>query len=125
MTDEAAPVAVAAVPTGALHAISGAIIEVYRDRFGRPPDGVKTYAEDDLVVCVLRGGLVPIERTLAADGRQDLVRRVRAAFTESIAPGIGDAIEAATGRKVMASLSQAHVDPDIAIEVFLLDAPAS
>jgi uncharacterized protein YbcI len=34
-----------------------------------------------------------------------------------------DAIEELTGRKVVAFLSQAHVEPDITLEVFMLDAP--
>jgi hypothetical protein len=32
-------------------------------------------------------------------------------------------IEELTGRKVLAFLSQAHVEPDLTIEMFLMDAP--
>ena len=32
-------------------------------------------------------------------------------------------IEALTGRKVLAFLSQAHVEPDLTIEIFLKDGP--
>jgi hypothetical protein len=32
-------------------------------------------------------------------------------------------IEALTGRKVLASLSEAHVDPDLTVEMFLMDGP--
>jgi uncharacterized protein YbcI len=32
-----------------------------------------------------------------------------------------DAIEDLTGRKVQAFLSQAHIDPDITLEVFFID----
>jgi hypothetical protein len=32
-------------------------------------------------------------------------------------------IEELTGRKVLAFLSQAYVEPDITIEIFLIDAP--
>jgi uncharacterized protein YbcI len=32
-------------------------------------------------------------------------------------------IEDLTGRKVLAFLSQAHVEPDLTIEMFLLDSP--
>ena len=34
-----------------------------------------------------------------------------------------DTIERLTGRKVVAFLSQAHVDPDITIEIFFVDGP--
>ena len=32
-------------------------------------------------------------------------------------------IEALTGRKVLAFLSQAHVEPDLTVEIFLMDGP--
>ena len=35
-----------------------------------------------------------------------------------------DAIEELTERKVIAFLSQAHVEPDITVEMFFLDRPA-
>ena len=34
-----------------------------------------------------------------------------------------ETIEELTDRKVLAFLSQAHVDPDITIEIFFVDAP--
>ncbi len=34
-----------------------------------------------------------------------------------------DTIEELTGRKVLAFLSQAHVEPDVTMEIFVLDAP--
>ena len=34
-----------------------------------------------------------------------------------------DAIEELTGRKVVAFLSQAHLEPDITLEVFFVDRP--
>lgn len=34
-----------------------------------------------------------------------------------------DCIEELTGRKVVVFISQAHVDPDITIEIFFVDSP--
>jgi len=34
-----------------------------------------------------------------------------------------DTIEALTGRRVLAFLSQAHVEPDITMEIFFIDHP--
>jgi uncharacterized protein YbcI len=34
-----------------------------------------------------------------------------------------EAIEKLTGRKVLAFLSQAHVDPEITMEMFIIDGP--
>jgi uncharacterized protein YbcI len=49
------------------------------------------------------------------------VREVRSAVQDAVADRFTAAVEAATGRRVIAFMSQAHVDPDLAIEVFFLD----
>jgi uncharacterized protein YbcI len=106
-----------------LSEITSSIVSLYREHFGRGPTAAKTYALDDLIVCVLRNGLTVIERTLFNGGKADTVRTMRAAFQDAVADRFTDSIEELTGRKVIAFLSQAHVDPDLAIEVFFLDRP--
>src|SRR5437763_712673 len=44
-----------------LSAISTRIVALLRDHYGRGPMKAKTYVLDDLVVCVLRNGFIPIE----------------------------------------------------------------
>jgi uncharacterized protein YbcI len=46
---------------------------------------------------------------------------MRAAFQDAVSERFTGAVEALTGRKVVAFMSQAHVAPDLAIEVFFLD----
>jgi uncharacterized protein YbcI len=53
------------------------------------------------------------------------VRTMRAAFQDAVADRFTSSIEELTGREVIALMSQAHVDPDLAIEVFFLDRPVS
>jgi uncharacterized protein YbcI len=109
-------------PSGeTLSNISTSIVQLYREHFGKGPTGAKTYILDDLVICVLRDGLTTVEKTLFERGRADTVREVRAAFQDAVADRFTAAVEAATGRRVIAFMSQAHVDPDLAIEVFFLD----
>ena len=50
---------------------------------------------------------------------------MRAAFQDAVADRFTGAIEELTDRKVVAFMSQAHVDPDLAIEVFFLDRPVA
>ena len=76
---------------------------------------------DDLVICVLRDGLTTVEKTLFEQGRGDAVREMRAAFQDAVADRFTEVVEAHTGRRVVAFMSQAHVAPDLAIEVFFLD----
>jgi uncharacterized protein YbcI len=108
-----------------LSEITSSIVALYREHFGRGPTAAKTYALDDVIVCVLRNGLTVIERTLFNGGRADTVRTMRAAFQDAVADRFTDSIEELTGTKVLAFMSQAHVDPDLSIEVFFLDRPVA
>jgi uncharacterized protein YbcI len=105
--------------------ITTAMVDLYRDHFGTGPSAAKTYALDDVIVCVLRDALTVIERTLYNGGRADTVRTMRAAFQDAVSDRFTGAIERLTDRKVSAFMSQAHVDPDLSIEVFFLDHPVA
>jgi uncharacterized protein YbcI len=109
----------------ALSRITSPIVGLYREHFGRGPTAAKTYALDDVIVCVLRNGLTVIEKTLFNGGKADKVRTMRAAFQDAVVDRFTSSIEELTGRGVIALMSQAHVDPDLAIEVFFLDRPVS
>jgi uncharacterized protein YbcI len=113
-------------PRGAvLERVSNAVVGVYREHFGKGPSSAKTYALDDVVICVLRDGLTTAEKTLFSRGRGDAVREMRAAFQDAIADTFTSVLEEITERRVVAFMSQAHIDPDLAIEVFFLDGPVA
>ena len=48
---------------------------------------------------------------------------MREDFQRVMAAKYRQKIEALTGRKVLAFLSQAHVEPDITMEIFFVDGP--
>jgi uncharacterized protein YbcI len=107
-----------------LSAISTRFVKLLREHYGRGPIKAKTYALDDIIVVVLRGsGFTPLERTIIESGHPNRVVAMREDFQELMARRYTDAIEDLTGRKVQAFLSQAHVDPDITLEVFFIDRP--
>jgi uncharacterized protein YbcI len=84
----------------------------------------KTYALDDIIVVVMRGsGFTPLERTIMDSGEPERVIAMREDFQRVMATRYKDTIEELTGRKVLAFLSQAHVEPDITMEVFFVDGP--
>jgi uncharacterized protein YbcI len=56
-------------------------------------------------------------------GQPGRVVAMREEFQEMMAKRYKDTIEELTGRTVVAFLSQAHVDPDITIEMFFVDGP--
>ena len=107
-----------------LSAISTSIVGILRDHYGRGPMKAKTYALDDIIVVVMRGsGFTPLEQTIMDSGEPDRVIAMREDFQRVMAQRYEQKIEELTGRKVLAFLSQAHVEPDITMEVFFVDRP--
>jgi uncharacterized protein YbcI len=105
-----------------LAAISTSIVGILREHYGRGPMKAKTYALDDIIVVVMRGsGFTPLEQTIMDSGQPERVVAMREDFQRVMADRYNRTIEALTGRKVLAFLSQAHVEPDITMEIFFVD----
>jgi uncharacterized protein YbcI len=103
--------------------ITNRIVAFMREHYGRGPIKAKTYVLDNLIVCVLSDGFTAIERTMVAGGEPDRVLEMRRDFQRMMKARYSEMIEDLTGRKVLAFLSQAHIEPDLTIEVFLMDGP--
>jgi uncharacterized protein YbcI len=106
-----------------LAAISTRIVGLLREHYGRGPSRAKTYAMDDCIVCVLRNGFTAHERTIVDSGEPGRVIEMRQDFQRLMERQYRDTIESITGRRVVAFLSQAHLEPDITLEIFFLDRP--
>jgi uncharacterized protein YbcI len=107
-----------------LAAISTKVVAILREHYGRGPMNAKTYAMDDIIVVVLRGtGFTPLEQTIMDDGGGDRVVAMRHEFQRVMADLYKRTIKELTGRNVVAFLSQAHVEPDVTIELFIIDRP--
>jgi uncharacterized protein YbcI len=104
-----------------LAAISNTIVGLYKQYFGKGPTKARSYMLDDIVVCVLRGGLTRAELTLARSGRGDAVARQRQEFQQAVRDEFTTAIESLVGRRVIAFLSTVHLDPDVEVEIFMLE----
>ncbi len=107
-----------------LAAISTSIVGMMHEHYGRGPMKAKTYALDDIIVVVMRGsGFTALEQTIMDSGEPDRVIAMREDFQRVMASRYKQAIKKLTGRNVVAFLSQAHVEPDITMEVFFIDGP--
>ncbi|MEA2150481.1 MAG: hypothetical protein QOD69_2311 [Solirubrobacteraceae bacterium] len=107
-----------------LAAISTSIVAILREHYGRGPMQAKTYVLDDIIVVVMRGtGFTPLEQTIMNDDGADRVVAMRDEFQRVMAARYKQTIKDLTGRNVVAFLSQAHVEPDITIEIFFVDGP--
>jgi uncharacterized protein YbcI len=104
--------------------ISAEFVAMLREYYGRGPMKAKTYALDDIIVVVMRGsGFTALEQTIIDSGEPERVVAMREDFQAVMADRYKQVIEKLTGAKVVAFLSQAHVDPDITMEIFFVDRP--
>ena len=101
-------------------AISNAVVRLLREYTGRGPTRAHTTINDNLVAVVLRDTLLKAERTLVEDGQGEAVIDIRRRFQHAMETALVQVVSDHTGREVEAFLSTNHVDPDIAVEIFIL-----
>jgi uncharacterized protein YbcI len=106
-----------------LSEVTNGIVAMMREHYGRGPVKAKSYVNDNLLVCVLSDGLTPIEKTMADAGEHHRIVELRRVFQMLMEARYSAMVEQLTGRKVLAFLSQVHLDPDVTVEMFVLDAP--
>jgi uncharacterized protein YbcI len=100
--------------------ISDGLVALLKEFYGRGPEKTKTYVNEDLVVCLLRGGFTRVEQTLFEAGHGDDVIRQRMAFQQVMRHRLEEVVEAATGRRVVGFMSGHQQDPDMICEIFVL-----
>ena len=102
-------------------AIASMVVQVLRQYTGRGPTKSRTYVNEDLIVVVLQGTFTPAERSLVADGKEDAVLQMRHTYQGTMRSELITVVERLTGRKVAAFMSDNHVNPDVAVETFVLE----
>ncbi len=101
-------------------AISNLTVRLLSQYTGRGPTKARTFFNDDMVTVVLQDTLTKAEQTLVSKDRRELVLVTRTTFQEVMGDDLIAGIEEITGRTVTAFLSANHIDPDIAVETFIL-----
>jgi uncharacterized protein YbcI len=104
--------------------ISTSAVQLLHEFTGRGPTKAKTLINDDLVTVVLADTLTRGEQKLVDNGKTDKVIELRHDFQMVMREDLIGIVERQLERKVIAFMSQNHVDPDLAIELFVLE-PAS
>jgi uncharacterized protein YbcI len=105
--------------------ISNLLVKLVTEHTGRGPTKTATYFNEDLISVVMKDALTKGERSLVRDGKDKLVLDVRVAFQQGMREDFIAGIESIIGRKVCAFLSANHINPDIAIESFVLEDASS
>lgn len=80
----------------------------------------RTVIQRDYVATFLENIYTPAEKTLVKAGESESVKQARWAFQRAMEEQFTKVVEEATGRKVIAFMSQVHFDPDISLEAFVL-----
>jgi uncharacterized protein YbcI len=101
--------------------ISNAVVSLYKEHYGKGPTRCRTYVQPELVVVVLGGGYTVSEQTMFEAGRWYEVREARQQWQDTMQARFIETIERLTGRRVQAFMSANHQDPDLAVELFVLD----
>jgi uncharacterized protein YbcI len=104
-----------------LASISTGLVRLHSRYYGKGPTKAKTYLVNDTVICILRGGFTTVERTLIDDGNVEAVYQIRRSFQQAMERQFTAVVEGAMDRKVIAYMSQIHQDPDLAVEIFVLE----
>ena len=102
--------------------ISTAMVALYKQHYGAGPSRCRTYLHPELVIVVLGGGYSAAEQTLFEAGKWHEVRKARMSWQDSMQAKFVDAIEELSGRTVAAFMSANRQDPDLAVEMFVLEA---
>jgi uncharacterized protein YbcI len=105
-------------------AISNGLMHLHMEFYGRGPTRAKTHFMDDTVVCMLWNGFTTVEETLIDRNQGLAVEAFRRTFQTAMEDQFIGVVEEATARKVRAYMSQVHVDPNLAVEFFLLEPTA-
>lgn len=103
--------------------ISREIVGLFKKYAGRGPTYARTYVHDDLVVTMLHDTMTRGEQTLKDEDAEDKVRELRHIFQDAFRKEAIGIVERATGKRVIAFLSDHAVEPDWSAEIFVLERP--
>jgi uncharacterized protein YbcI len=101
--------------------ISNIVVRELSQTTGRGPTKAKTTLGDNGIFVVLQDTLTRGEQTLADAGESQAVLDLRRRWQRVMEESISKDIEKVTGRKVIGFMSDNHIDPDLAVEVFVLE----
>ena len=102
-------------------AISNTVVQALARTTGRGPTKARTTLGDNGVFVVLQDTLTRGEQTLTDAGEGLAVLDLRRRWQSVMQADVSREIEQLTGRKVIGFMSDNHIDPDLAVEVFILE----
>ena len=105
-----------------LEAITDAMVALHLRYHGRVPATAETHLLGrDLLACRLGGIYTDVEKTMIELQRTREVHDTRREFQAATRHRFIEVVERLSGRTVTAFISNYHVGPDLAVELFLLE----
>ena len=101
-------------------AISTTVVRALARATGRGPTKARTTLGENGVFVVLEDTLTRGEQTLNDAGDGEAVLDLRRRWQRVMEKDLSREIEVLTGRTVVRFMSDNHIDPDLAVEVFVL-----
>ena len=101
--------------------LATAIVQRYRERFGRGPTEARAYIGPDYALVILGSVQTETERSLVAGGESDSVELLRRRVRQMAADEFCAATEEVVGRKVVAMLGDHNAVANTSVLVFLLE----
>lgn len=102
-------------------AISRHLVRTLSFYTGRGPETVRSHVSDGVVTVVVMNSLVKAEQSLVEAGHSDEVLQARRAVQSTMKANLIEGVEAITGQRVLAFLSDHDVEVDISVETFVLE----
>ena len=104
--------------------IAQAIVALHRRFYGRGATKARSYFVDEhLLIVELRDIFITVEQSLVAKGQEATVRATRQTFQSAMRDEFINVVEELTDRRVENYETVVFVHPQMALEVFLLEAP--
>ncbi len=103
-------------------AVTSALVGIHNRYLGRGPRTASTFHYGNVLVTLMYDVLTRAEKSLAVSDQFEAVSQIRHLFQKTMEDEFREAIERLTGRKVLAFISGNDLDPDVAAELFILDA---
>jgi uncharacterized protein YbcI len=101
-------------------AVSNLVVKLFSEYTGRGPTRARTHVSGEVITVLLQDTLTKGERSLVHSGKGELVQSTRFAFQQTMKEDLVRGIEQIMGREVIAFMSANHLEPDMAVEVFVL-----
>jgi uncharacterized protein YbcI len=105
-------------------AISNSVVQELARATGRGPTRARTTLGENAVFVVLQDTLTRGEQTLADAGEGNAVLDLRRRWQQVMQTKMRSEVENLTGRRVIGFMSDNHIDPDLGVEVFVLEPQA-